>query len=427
MAGHQNPSTNPTGRPLRRRRLLTRNARALAFSRSTPRVERREAPRTLTRKTTPSSLGESVMATLANRVFPSYQSGITAKLPKRLEVCADRHPATLARVGFTGYGYWAPNVVRTCNGLEDCRLAAICDKNPAGLRRAGQAHPGVELMTDSSELLTSPEIDAIAVGDPVWTHFDLAKAALQNGKHVFVEKPFTSTPQQAEDLIELADRSKLKIMVDHTFLFTGAVRKIRELIDDGTLGDLYYYDSTRVNLGLFQHDVNVVWDLAPHDFSIMDYIIQEKPEAVVATAGRHLNGLADVAFITVYFPRNGIAHINGNWLSPVKVRTTLIGGEKKMLVWNDLEADEKIKVYDKGAQIANGQGVYVLLVSYRSGDVWAPKVEQTEALKVELKYFVDCILNDRTPLDDGVAGLRVVKILEAADRSLKERGKIIRL
>ncbi len=367
------------------------------------------------------------MATLANRVFPSYQSGITAKLPKRLEVCADRNPANLVRVGVIGYGYWGPNVVRNLYGLEDCQLAAICDKNPAGLRRAGQAHPGVELMTDSSELLTSPEIDAIAVVTPVWTHFDLAKAALQNGKHVFVEKPFTSTPQQAEELIELADRSKLKIMVDHTFLFTGAVRKIRELIDDGTLGDLYYYDSTRVNLGLFQHDVNVVWDLAPHDFSIMDYIIQEKPEAVVATGGRHLNGLADVAFITVYFPRNVIAHINVNWLSPVKVRTTLIGGEKKMLVWNDLEADEKIKVYDKGAQIANGQGVYDLLVSYRSGDVWAPKVEQTEALKVELKYFVDCILNDRTPLNDGVAGLRVVKILEAADRSLKERGKIIRL
>jgi len=193
------------------------------------------------------------------------------------------------------------------------------------------------------------------------------------------------------------------------------------------LGGLYYFDSTRVNLGLFQHDVNVVWDLAPHDLSIMDYIIQEKPEAVVATGGRHLNGLADVAFITVYFPHNVVAHINVNWLSPVKVRTTLVGGEKKMLVWNDLEADEKIKVYDKGVKITNGKDVYELLVSYRSGDVWAPKVEQTEALKVELEYFIDCILNDRTPLNDGLSGLRVVTLLEAADQSLKERGKIIYL
>jgi predicted dehydrogenase len=280
---------------------------------------------------------------------------------------------------------------------------------------------------DSSELLTSTQIDAIAVVTPVGTHFELAKSALQNGKHVFVEKPFTSTQQQAEELIELADRNRLKIMVDHTFLFTGAVRKIRQLVDDGTLGDIYYYDSTRVNLGLFQHDVNVVWDLAPHDLSIMDYIIRQKPEAVVATGGRHVNGLADVAFITVYFPCNVIAHVNVNWLSPVKVRTTLIGGEKKMLVWNDLEADEKIKVYDKGVEITNGKGVYELLVSYRSGDVWAPRVEQTEALKVELEYFIDCVLNDRTPINDGLAGLRVVKILEAADQSLTERGKIVPL
>ncbi|PYV11818.1 MAG: oxidoreductase [Acidobacteria bacterium] len=303
----------------------------------------------------------------------------------------------------------------------------MCDGNPATLERARRVYPSVELTTDSAELLASAQIDAIAVVTPVWTHFELAKSALQNGKHVFVEKPFTSTSQQAEELIELADRNRLKIMVDHTFLFTGAVRKIRQLVDDSTLGDIYYYDSTRVNLGLFQHDVNVVWDLAPHDLSIMDYIIQEKPEAVVATGGKHVNGLADVAFITVYFPRNVIAHVNVNWLSPVKVRTTLIGGEKKMLVWNDLEADEKIKVYDKGVQIANGKGVYELLVSYRSGDVWAPRVEQSEALKVELEYFIDCVLNDRTPINDGPAGLRVVKILEAADQSLTERGKIVPL
>jgi predicted dehydrogenase len=331
------------------------------------------------------------------------------------------------RVGAIGYGYWGPNVVRNLHSVENCRVMAICDKNQAALRRAHRTYSNVELTTDLIKVLTSPEIDAVAVITPVWTHFELAKCALENGKHVFVEKPFTSTTQQAEELIELAERKRLKIMVDHTFLFTGSVRKIRQLVDDGTLGRLYYFDSIRVNLGLFQHDVNVMWDLAPHDLSIMNYIIREQPEAVVATGGRHLNGLADVAFITVYFPSNVVAHINVNWLSPVKIRTTLIGGEKKMLVWDDLEADEKIKVYDKGVEFKSGQGIYDLLVSYRSGDVWAPKVEQTEALKVELDYFLDCIMNDRAPLNDGIAGLGVVKLLEAADRSLEKRGQIIRL
>src|SRR5206468_10286495 len=221
---------------------------------------------------------------------------------------------------------------------------AICDGAPAARTRAMNHYPGARIIADSRDVVTSTEIDAVAIVTPVSTHYHVARQALENGKHIFVEKPFTATSEQAEELIELAERKKLRIMVDHTFLFTGAVRKIKQLIDDGTLGPLYYYDSTRVNLGLFQHDVNVVWDLAPHDLSVMDYLIQAKPEAVVATGGRHLNGLADIAFITVYFPGNVIAHINVNWLSPVKVRTTLIGGERKMLVWNDLEADEKIKV-----------------------------------------------------------------------------------
>jgi predicted dehydrogenase len=266
----------------------------------------------------------------------------------------------------------------------------------------------------------------VAIVTPVWTHFPLAKLALENGKHVFLEKPLTSTTEQAEDLIELADRKNLKLMVDHTFLFSGPVRKIRELVDSGELGALYYFDSTRVNLGLFQHDVNVVWDLAPHDLSIMDHLILERPEAVVATGGRHLNGMADVGFITVYFPSNVIAHVNVNWLSPVKVRTTLIGGHNKMLVWNDLAADEKIRVYDKGVKITNKEELdRELLVSYRSGDVWAPRVEQTEPLRLELQYFIDCIVNDRLPFNDGAAGLRVVKLLEAADRSLQKRGRIV--
>jgi predicted dehydrogenase len=355
----------------------------------------------------------------------------TAAAPVAIPVMAEAmvrpHPgtSTLLRVGVIGYGYWGPNIVRNLHNIESCHVVSVCDKSTAALDRARRLYPDVKLTTDFSAVLTSPDIDAIAVITPVWTHFELAKAALLNGKHVFVEKPFTCTAAQAEELIELADRKQLTIMVDHTFLFSGPVMKIRELVDSGALGGLYYFDSTRVNLGLFQHDVNVVWDLAPHDLSIMDNIIRARPEAVVATGGKHLNGLADVAFITIYFPGNVIAHVNVNWLSPVKVRTTLIGGEQKMLVWNDLEADEKIKVYDKGVKITNREDVHELLVSYRSGDVWAPRVEQTEALKVELEYFVDCIVNAKTPINDGAAGLRIVKLLEAADQSLKERGKVV--
>jgi predicted dehydrogenase len=229
-------------------------------------------------------------------------------------------------------------------------------------------------------------------------------------------------------LINLAAKKNLKIMVDHTFLFTGAVKKIRQLLKEGALGNLYYYDSTRVNLGLFQHDVNVIWDLAPHDLSIIYHLIAETPEAVVATGQTHLNGFEDVAFITLYFPNKIIAHINVNWLSPVKVRTTLIGGEKKMLVWNDLEADEKIKVYDKGVSMAsNPSNLHQLLVSYRSGDMWAPQVEQIEALRAETAYFMKCIDENKKPFNDGVAGLRVVRILEAAEKSVRNRGEAITL
>ena len=336
-------------------------------------------------------------------------------------------PQNTVRVGVIGYGYWGPNIVRNLHGIANCDVVAVCDKNPAALTRAQRAYPGVRVTNDCAEVLRSPDIDAVAVITPVWTHFELAKAALENGKHVFVEKPFTSTSQQAIELIELAEQKNLRIMVDHTFLFSGAVRKIRDLVDDGTLGPLYYYDSTRVNLGLFQHDVSVLWDLAPHDLSIMDHLIVEKPEAVVATGANHLNNLADMAFITVYFRSNLIAHFNVNWLSPVKVRNTLIGGKDKMLVWNDLDPDEKIKVYDKGVEITSGEGVYDLLVSYRSGDVWGPKVDSTEALKVELEYLVECILEGKTPMNDGAAGLRVVRLLEAAEQSLKARGRLVSL
>src|SRR3984957_17321450 len=335
--------------------------------------------------------------------------------------------ATVIKFGVVGYGYWGPNVVRNLDRLDETRVVAVCDKSPAAQRKVAKAYPDVRVTDDPAELLTSTEIDAIAVITPVWTHYELAKAALEHGKHVFVEKPFTSNRAQAEELVELAAKKNLKIMVDHTFLFTGAVKKIRQVLKEGTLGSLYYYDSTRVNLGLFQHDVNVLWDLAPHDLSIIDHLIPESPEAVSATGQTHLNGHEDVAFITIYFPNKIIAHINVNWLSPVKVRTTLIGGEKKMLVWNDLEADEKIKIYDKGVNVTSREGLYSLLVNYRSGDMWSPQVEQIEALKQELAYFVDCIANDKTPFNDGAAGLRVVKLLEAANQSVKQRGAFVRL
>ena len=352
----------------------------------------------------------------------------------------------MIKLGVIGYGYWGPNIVRNFSSQPDCQLVAICDKNPKAVAQVLSRHPAVHATSNPDEVTSSPEIDAVAIVTPVSTHYELAKKALEDGKHVFVEKPFTATSAQAEELIELADRKNLQIMVDHTFLFNGAVRKIKELVDGGVLGPLYYYDSTRVNLGLFQHDVNVIWDLAPHDLSIIDYLIGLEPEMVVATGGAHLNGLADVAYITLYFPKKIIAHINVNWLSPVKVRTTLVGGERKMLVWNDLEPSEKVKVYDKGVQVTDthdesrqrlkalveakvfevgaGQAVHDLLVSYRSGDMWAPRVDQTEALQLETRYFLDCVASGEKPFNDGRAGLRVVRMLEAADESLKRRREI---
>ncbi len=352
----------------------------------------------------------------------SFTVGTSVNLPVGSSFSRD-----VLRVGVIGYGYWGPNIVRNFQGHEKADVVAVCDKNSQSLARVRRAHPEVPVTSDQMEVLTSTQVDVVAVVTPVWTHFELAKLALENGKHVFVEKPFTSTTAQAEQLIELAERKNLKIMVDHTFLFTGAVKRIKQFVDDGTLGSLYYYDSTRVNLGLFQHDCNVIWDLAPHDLSIMDHLIMSKPEAIVATGANHLNGHADVAFLTIYYPNNLIAHINVNWLSPVKVRTTLLGGEKKMLVWNDLEADEKIRLYDRGVQMMSGEAVYQQLVSYRTGDMWCPNIEQIEALKVEASYFIDCIRNNKRPFNDGEAGLRIVRMLEAADESLKLRGKVVKV
>jgi predicted dehydrogenase len=331
----------------------------------------------------------------------------------------------MINVGVIGYGYWGPNIVRNFSGIDGAAVRIICDMNTQSLNRASKAYPNIQTTQDCREVITATNIDAVAIITPVSTHYELAKQALENGKHVFVEKPFTATVEQAEKLIELAERKKLTIMVDHTFIFTGAVRKIKRLIEEKALGDLYYYDSVRVNLGLFQSDVNVIWDLAPHDFSVMDFLVDEKPAAVAACGKAHVNGLEDTAYITVHFNNNMIAHFNVNWLSPVKVRTTLIGGEKKMLVWNDLEADEKIRIYDKGVNVTNQESTYNLRVSYRSGDMYAPKVEQIEALKRETEYFLSCITKGERPENDGHAGLRVVKLLDACNQSMKVNGRMV--
>ncbi len=331
----------------------------------------------------------------------------------------------MIRLGVIGYGYWGPNVVRNFVGHHDCKVVTVCDKSSTALARAMAAYPGIGVTTDPEAVLLSAAIDAVAIVTPVSYHYELAKKALENGKHVFVEKPFTATSAQAEELIELAERQGLQIMVDHTFLFTGAVRKIKQMIDAGDLGQIYYYDSTRVNLGLFQHDVNVLWDLAPHDLAIMDYLLGLEPELIVATGGAHVHSLENIAYLTVYFPDNVLAHINVNWLSPVKVRTTFVGGQKKMLVWNDLDPAEKLRVYDKGAELRTEQGVHQALVSYRTGDMFAPKIEETEALRVETRYFLDCIQDGTKPFNDGQAGLRVVRILEAAEQSLSQHRDIV--
>lgn len=340
----------------------------------------------------------------------------------------------MIKIGVIGYGYWGPNVARNLNEAPGARVVAISDSDEGSLRRAENHFPTARMEKNSAKVLTASDIDAVAIVTPVSSHFELAKEALCNGKHIFIEKPFTASVAQAEQLIELAERKRLKIMVDHTFLFTGAVAKIKELIEDGVLGDLYYFDSIRVNLGLFQKDVNVVWDLAPHDLSIMDFLINKEPTAVMATGVAHFNNdLEDVAYITIYFPDNVIAHLNVNWLSPVKIRTTLIGGQKKMLVWNDLVSDEKIRVYDKGVEGLEGweaeskEKAYGRRVSYRSGDMWAPKVNQVEALKGEALYFIECLSNGITPKNDGSAGLRVVRMLEAIVKSLRLGGTTVRL
>jgi predicted dehydrogenase len=339
----------------------------------------------------------------------------------------------MINIGVVGYGYWGPNVARNFHSSPDVKLTAVSDISEKRLGLAQNHYPFIKGLKDPLELIRSNDVDAVAIVTPVFTHFELAKEALNAGKHIFVEKPFTSTSAQARELIDLAAKKKLKIMVDHTFLFTGAVKKIKQVIDSGELGRLLFYDSVRVNLGLFQHDINVIWDLAPHDLSIMAHVIDRKPLAISAHGSVHFEGgYEDIAYLCIDFENNGfLAHFHVNWLSPVKIRQTLISGDKKMLVWDDLNPDEKVKIYDRGVDVksANGgkNGIHDLLVSYRSGDVHIPKLEGTEALKAEAQYFAECLEKNKEPFNNGQAGLQVVRLLEAADESLKSGGKRITL
>ena len=329
------------------------------------------------------------------------------------------------RVGVIGYGYWGPNLVRNFAESQATEVIAVSDLNEQRLDQARGRHPGIAVTTDYEEILTDPDIDAVVIATPVSTHFPLGMAALQAGKHLLMSKPLVDTAAHGQRLIEEANSRHLVLMVDHTFLYTGSVRKIKQLVDEGNLGSLYYYDSVRVNLGLFQHDVNVLWDLAVHDLAIMEYVLREHPCAVAATGATHVPGHpANMAYLTCFFRDNLIAHHHVNWLAPVKVRRTLIGGDRQMIVYDDLEPSEKVKVYDKGVTVRSGQErVYESLVGYRTGDMWAPQVSLTEALRVEAQHFAECIRNGLTPLTDGMSGLRVVRILEAAVESMEQRGK----
>ena len=332
-------------------------------------------------------------------------------------------------IGVIGYGYWGPNLVRNFSEVPDAQVVAVSDLDEKRLRLVKARYPGIAINTDHETLLSNRDIDAIIIATPVASHYTIALQALSSKKHVFIEKPLTQTAAQGERLIEEADKHNLTLHVDHTFVYTGAVRKIRALVSDGEVGELYYYDSVRVSLGLFRPDVNVIWDLAVHDLSIMDYVFPLSPIAVSATGVSHVPGEpANIAYLTLFFENNAIAHLHVNWLAPVKVRRTLIGGNRKMIIYDDLEPSEKVKVYDKGITV-NGskESMYDVMIGYRTGDVWAPKLEVTEALLAEARYFIRCITHGERSITDGRAGLRVVRILEAATQSMNTRGRPVEL
>ena len=335
----------------------------------------------------------------------------------------------MIKVGVIGHGYWGPNLVRNFMAAQGSNVSAVCDQREERLTQLRKLYPTLSTYKNAAELIQDPNVDAVVVATPVSSHFDLTMSALKAGKHVLVEKPIASNSDQTKQLIDEAAKRNLVLMVDHTFVYTDAVRKMRELISSGQLGEIYYYDAVRVNLGLFQHDVNVIWDLAIHDLSIMDYVLPNKPVAISATGISHVPGQPEnVAYITLFFANNQIGHVHVNWLTPVKVRHTLIGGSEKMILYDDLDPSDKLKVYDKGITVSRGpEDVYKMLVSYRSGDMYAPRLDNTEALQTEALHFIDCVENNRLPETDGLAGLRMVKMIEAAEKSLRERGQLVEL
>lgn len=329
------------------------------------------------------------------------------------------------KIGIIGLGYWGPNLVRNFLAQNDVDRVIACDQRPERLQFIKIKFPSA-ILTDQTNDVIKGESDIIVIATPVSTHFELAKLSLEAGKHIWVEKPFTATVAEAEELIELADRKNLKIFVDHTFIYTGAVRKMKELVAKGELGKILYFDSERINLGLFQRDVNVIWDLAPHDLSIMNYVLGDHIiEAVCSNGIANYNGKENIAHLSIYFEDNCFAHFHVNWTSPVKIRRMIVGGNKKMLVFDDMENSEKIKVYDSGVEFKTPESIHEALVQYRIGDMFSPKVNQTEALALGAREFLDAIKENRKPLTDGIDGLKVIRILEASSESLKNRGKMI--
>ena len=329
----------------------------------------------------------------------------------------------MINVGIIGYGYWGPNLVRNFVETPSTQVAAVADLDPKKLAVVQRRYPSVRTTTDHRDLLTDPRIDAIAIATPVRSHFELALAALRAGKHVWLEKPMTETSEQAAQLIDEAQKRNLVLLVDHTFIYTGAVRKMKEIIQSGDLGQVYYYDSIRVNLGLFQRDVSVISDLAVHDFSILDYLLGEHPVAVSANGINHFPGTPEnLAYVTLFYDSGTIAHTSVSWLAPVKVRQILVGGSKKMITYDDVEPSEKVKVYDKGVSFTDDpQKIQEMRVGYRTGDMWAPKLPLTEALSAEAAHFAECIAHSKPPLTDGQLGLRVVEIIEASHKSMRRK------
>ena len=329
-------------------------------------------------------------------------------------------------IAIIGYGYWGPNLVRNFSLVNNCKVKMVSDFRQDRLVIVSKTYPGIKVSTDPDDILLSKEIDAVVIATPVFTHFSLAKKALENGKHVLLEKPMTSTIKEAEELMNLAKQKGLLLMVDHTFLYTGAVMKMKQLINEKTIGEIQYFDSSRINLGLFQIDVNVLWDLAPHDISILLHLINKKPYSVNATGISHTkNGIENVAYLTINYSENFIAHFSCSWTSPVKLRTMLIGGDKKMLVFNDLEPSEKIRIYDTGYNYKTDEEKNRLMVDYRTGDVYIPKLESKEALFGMASDFINSIINKTEPLSNSKLGLDVIQILEASQQSIKNKGKEI--